>query len=71
MRRYAVGHLVLEDGVSGDVGEDRALCLMAIRRLGSAAGLTRAATAARFSSRSLLFSFFSLGCCFELRPESS
>lgn len=34
MRRSAVGHLVPEDGVSGEVGEDRALCLMAISRSG-------------------------------------
>ena len=34
MRRSAVGHLVLADGVSGEVGEDRALCLMAIGKSG-------------------------------------
>lgn len=28
MRRR--GYLALEDGVSGEVGEDRALCLMAV-----------------------------------------
>ena len=36
--RPTVGYLVLEDGVSGEVGEDRALCLMAIGGLGPAAG---------------------------------
>ena len=34
MRRSAVGHQVLADGVSGEVGEDRALCLMAIGKSG-------------------------------------
>ena len=34
MRRSAVGHLVLADGVSGEVGEDRTLCLIAIGKSG-------------------------------------
>jgi len=45
------GQLVLEDGVSGEVGEDPALCLIAIGRLGPAAA---AATRFSFSVAALL-----------------
>jgi len=66
---------VPEDGVNGEVGEDHALCLVAISQSGGGMSSNKVAAvvmaAARFSSRAPLFSSFSLGCPFELRVESS
>jgi hypothetical protein len=70
MRRRRRGYLALEDGVSGEVGEDRALCLMAMRCVRRRDELERR-RASLLGSRCSFSSFSLLLCCFERAATAS
>lgn len=62
-----IRYLALEDGVRGEVGEDRVLCLMAIGRTAGWMSFKRRGGEGFSSRRCSLPSPWALGCCRLLR----